>query len=156
LARRSSCATVPGSGCARATAPIRTCSLRGFARLSPESRYRRFLTATPELTEEAVRYLTEIDHHDHEAIAALDEEIGEGIGIARYVRNPERPDDREPRAAVIGSRGTSPATKRLPRDHSSTSVPTPFACQSSISVTATSDTSCREHPRLTSATITSL
>ena len=40
--------------------------LRGFERLSPESRYRRFLVAMPELSEEKVRYLTEIDHHDHE------------------------------------------------------------------------------------------
>src|SRR5664279_2996756 len=63
--------------------------LRGFARLSPESRYRRFLAAMPELSEEMVRYLTEIDHHDHEAIVALDERTGEGIGVARYVRDPE-------------------------------------------------------------------
>jgi hypothetical protein len=41
-----------------------------------------------------VRYLTEIDHHDHEAIAALDANTGEGIGVARYVRNPARPGSR--------------------------------------------------------------
>ena len=40
--------------------------LRGFKRLSPESRYRRFLAPMPELSESMVRYLTEIDHHDHE------------------------------------------------------------------------------------------
>ena len=43
--------------------------LRGFERLSPGARYRRFLAAMPELSEEMVRYLTEIDHRDHEAIA---------------------------------------------------------------------------------------
>jgi len=32
--------------------------LRGFERLSPESRYRRFLAGMPELSEEKVRYLT--------------------------------------------------------------------------------------------------
>jgi hypothetical protein len=51
---------------------------RGFERLSLESRYKRFLVPIPELTESMVDYLTEFDHHDHEAIVALDEESGEG------------------------------------------------------------------------------
>ncbi|HSC04180.1 MAG TPA: GNAT family N-acetyltransferase [Solirubrobacteraceae bacterium] len=75
--------------------------LRGFERLSPESRYRRFLVPMPELREDAVRYLTDIDHHDHEAMIALDEENGEGIGVARYVRHPERPDAAEIAVTVI-------------------------------------------------------
>jgi GNAT superfamily N-acetyltransferase len=75
--------------------------LRGFERLSRESRYRRFLAPMPELSEEAVRYLTEIDHHDHEAIIGLDEETGEGIGVARYVRDPKRPDTAELAVTVI-------------------------------------------------------
>ena len=74
---------------------------RGFERLSPESRYRRFLAAMPELSEEKVRYLTEIDHHDHEAIIALDERTGEGIGVARYVRDPRHPDRAEVAVTVI-------------------------------------------------------
>ena len=52
--------------------------LRGFERLSPESRYLRFLAPMPELSEPTVRYLTEIDHHDHEAIIALDERRARG------------------------------------------------------------------------------
>lgn len=75
--------------------------LRGFARLSPESRYRRFLATRLELSEAMVRYLTEIDHHDHEALAALDGKTGEGIGVARYVRNPQRPDVAEVAVTVI-------------------------------------------------------
>jgi GNAT superfamily N-acetyltransferase len=75
--------------------------LRGFERLSPESRYRRFLAAMPELSEEKVRYLTEIDHHDHEAIIALDERTGERIGVARYIRDPERRDAAEVAVTVI-------------------------------------------------------
>ena len=75
--------------------------LRGFERLSPGSRYRRFLAAMPELSEEKVRYLTEIDNHDHEAIIALDEKTGEGIGVARYVRDPQRPDVAEVAVTVI-------------------------------------------------------
>ena len=75
--------------------------LRGFERLSPESRYRRFLAAMPELSEERVRYLTEIDHHDHEAIAAVDEQTGDGIGVARYIRDPHRRDVAEVAVTVI-------------------------------------------------------
>ena len=75
--------------------------LRGFERLSPESRYRRFLVAMSELSEDAVRYLTEIDHHDHEAMVALSEETGEGIGVARYVRHPDRRDAAELAVTVI-------------------------------------------------------
>jgi GNAT superfamily N-acetyltransferase len=75
--------------------------MRGFDRLSDESRYRRFLAPMPELTEPMVDYLTEVDHHDHEAIVALDERTGEGIGVARYVRTPERPLAAEVAVTVI-------------------------------------------------------
>ena len=75
--------------------------LRGFARLSPESRYRRFLAPTAELSEATVRYLTEIDHHSHEAMIALDEQTGERIGVARYVRDPDQPDVAELAVTVI-------------------------------------------------------
>ena len=75
--------------------------LRGFAHLSKESRYRRFLVPKPELSEANIHYLTEIDHHDHEAMIALDEATGEGIGVARYVRNSERPDAAEVAVTVI-------------------------------------------------------
>jgi GNAT superfamily N-acetyltransferase len=75
--------------------------LRGFGRLSEESRYRRFLASKPELSEANIRYLTEIDHHDHEAMIALDEATGEGIGVARYVRDSERPAAAEVAVTVI-------------------------------------------------------
>lgn len=45
--------------------------LRGFERLSAESRYRRFLAPMPHQTESMIRYLTEIDHRDHEAVSEL-------------------------------------------------------------------------------------
>jgi hypothetical protein len=54
--------------------------LRGFERLSPESRCRRFLAAMPELSEEKVRYLTEVDHHDQEAIIAQTKRPATGSG----------------------------------------------------------------------------
>lgn len=34
-----------------------------------------------------LRYFTEIDHHDHEALGAADHADGRGVGIARYVRS---------------------------------------------------------------------
>lgn len=74
---------------------------RAFARLSPESRYRRFLIATPRLDERMLRQLMAVDHHDHEAIAAFEEATGEGIGVARYVRDPERPEAAEAAVTVI-------------------------------------------------------
>ncbi len=80
--------------------PDRELLLRGFERLSPESRYRRFLAATPELSAPMVDYLTAVDHHDHEAIVALDES-GEGVGVARYVRHPDRADAAEAAVTVI-------------------------------------------------------
>jgi GNAT superfamily N-acetyltransferase len=75
--------------------------LCGFERLSPESRYRRFLAPMPQLSEAMVRHLIEVDHHDHEAIIALDEESGEGIGVVRYFRITERRDAAEFAVTVI-------------------------------------------------------
>jgi GNAT superfamily N-acetyltransferase len=56
-----------------------------FARLSDESRYRRFFTPIRELPGDTVSYLTQVDHHDHEALIAVSD-AGEMIGVARYVR----------------------------------------------------------------------
>jgi GNAT superfamily N-acetyltransferase len=75
--------------------------LRGFERLSEESRYRRFLCSMPELSEQMVRYLTDVDHHDHEAVVALDAATGEGVGVARYVRDRDRPERAEAAVTVI-------------------------------------------------------
>jgi GNAT superfamily N-acetyltransferase len=69
--------------------------------LSPESRYRRFLAPMPRLPEAAVRYLTDIDHHDHEAMIALDEQGTEALGVARYVRDRERPEAAEVAVTVV-------------------------------------------------------
>jgi len=61
----------------------------GFERLSPESRYRRFFRPLDRLSPRDLAYLTEIDHHDHEALAAIDPQADELVGIARYVRGAE-------------------------------------------------------------------
>ena len=58
----------------------------GFERLGPQSRYQRFFAPTSRLTDRQLEYLTDIDHHDHEALVAVDEDTGDGVGIARFVR----------------------------------------------------------------------
>jgi RimJ/RimL family protein N-acetyltransferase len=59
-------------------------------RLSPESRYRRFLAPLGDPTEEMLRYLCEVDGVDHVAIIAvkdsLDLKTEDAIGVARFVR----------------------------------------------------------------------
>jgi acetyltransferase (GNAT) family protein len=74
--------------------------VQGFEHLSPESRYRRFLTPMHELDERTLRDLTDLDHRDHEAMIALDDS-GEGLGVARYVRSAARPDTAEVAVAVV-------------------------------------------------------
>jgi RimJ/RimL family protein N-acetyltransferase len=74
---------------------------RGFERLSERSRYRRFLSPRGPLTEAELRYFTEVDHHDHEALVAVDPETGEGVGVARFVRSTEEPKVAELAVAVV-------------------------------------------------------
>ena len=61
----------------------------GFEALSPESRYRRFFAPLARLSDMDLRYLTEVDHSNHEAIIAFDPETGGTAGVARFVRTPE-------------------------------------------------------------------
>lgn len=75
--------------------------LDAFERLSPESRYRRFFAATPRLRAGQLRYLTEVDHHTHEALAAVDPDTGEGLGIARFIRSPDDAAIAEIAVAVV-------------------------------------------------------
>lgn len=73
----------------------------GFERLSERSRYRRFLAPHGSLSQEELRYFTEIDHHDHEALVAIDPASGEGVGVARYIRSHEDPALAEMAVAVL-------------------------------------------------------
>ena len=58
-----------------------------FARLSPESRRRRYLIAKNALTAKELNYLSEIDPCTHAAFAGFDERDGSMVGISRYVRH---------------------------------------------------------------------
>jgi RimJ/RimL family protein N-acetyltransferase len=75
----------------------------GMQRLSPESRYRRFFAPTSKLSQSQLRYLTEVDHHDHEALVALEPGTGHGIGVARFVRSPRDPELAEVAVVVADS-----------------------------------------------------
>ena len=73
----------------------------GFARLSPESRRLRFLRRKDELSAAELRYFTDVDHHDHEALGALDHAAGRGVGVARYVRDTGDPQSAEIAVTVV-------------------------------------------------------
>jgi RimJ/RimL family protein N-acetyltransferase len=62
--------------------------IEGFARLSPQSRRSRFLGPKDQLTAAETRYFTDVDHHDHEALVAVDAVDGRAVGTARYIRDP--------------------------------------------------------------------
>lgn len=68
--------------------------LDAFHRLSPASRYRRFMSHMGTLSPEVLRYLTDVDPHDHVALAAFDPSLdGEPIvGVARCIRLSGEPD----------------------------------------------------------------
>ena len=72
----------------------------GFARLSERSRRFRFLGKKDSLTVAELRYLTCIDHRDHEALGVLSPD-GRGIGVARYVRDSEDPGRAEIAVTVV-------------------------------------------------------
>ncbi len=62
-----------------------------FARMTPESRRRRFLGPKRELSARELEYLTAIDHVRHDAIAAVDQRDGSIVGVGRYAHADDRP-----------------------------------------------------------------
>lgn len=67
--------------------------IEGLARLSPASRYLRFHSSVERLSEAQLDELTQVDHHDHDAIVAVDLHRPDrpGIGVARFIREPYEP-----------------------------------------------------------------
>ena len=81
-----------------------TLLLRGFERLSIESRYRRFFTPKKALSPVEVKYFTDCDGINHFAIGALVERADgseEGVGVARFVRVPADPLAAEAALTII-------------------------------------------------------
>jgi len=86
----------------------------GFEQLSPESRYRRFFSPLDRLGARDLSYLTEVDHHDHEALIAHSER-GDPLGVARYIRGAD-PHKAEVAVVVVDEwHGRGVATELLTR-----------------------------------------
>jgi hypothetical protein len=86
----------------------------GFARLSARSRRLRFPTPKTALSPAELRYFTDVDHHDHEALGALNHPGGRGVGIARYVRDADDPQTAEIAVTIIDDRqGRGPGTELM-------------------------------------------
>jgi GNAT superfamily N-acetyltransferase len=85
-----------------------------FTRLSPESRYQRFFAPVERLSESDLTYLTEIDHHLHEALVAIDPEDGGLVGVARYVceKPEEGPEGGTPALGTLKPAGLTATTLR--------------------------------------------
>jgi GNAT superfamily N-acetyltransferase len=72
----------------------------GLRRISPETAMRRFLSVKVRFTEAELRYLTEVDQHDHIALVAVDARDPQMlIAVARCVRVSE---DTADMAVVVG------------------------------------------------------
>ena len=71
--------------------------LDGFTQLSPESKYRRFLSPLRVLSEARLRFLTEPDFVNHFAyVAELSAKAGRpGVGVGRWIRDGAEPDRAE-------------------------------------------------------------
>jgi GNAT superfamily N-acetyltransferase len=85
----------------------------GFERLSPESRYRRFFAPLERLTDRDLAYLTEVDHHYHEALIGFDAASGEPVGVARFVRSADAEDAEVAVTVVDHWQGRGAATALL-------------------------------------------
>ncbi len=73
-----------------------------YARLSPQSKYRRFMSGKPHLSAAETRYLTEIDGSDHCALVAVASQGPPAIlAVGRYVRLHDDPEVAE-FAIVVG------------------------------------------------------
>ena len=77
---------------------------RGLHRLSERSVYRRFLSPKPGFTTSELRYLTEVDGHDHMALVLEDPDApGELIAVGRWVRLVNEPEAAEIAITVADS-----------------------------------------------------
>jgi RimJ/RimL family protein N-acetyltransferase len=62
-----------------------------MSRLSAESWYLRFGSAKPRLPGRELGFLLDVDHHDNEALTAIDPSTGQVVAVGRYVQVPEEP-----------------------------------------------------------------
>ena len=72
-----------------------------FGRLSADSRRRRFLSPKGRLSVTELRYLTEVDHHRHEALVAVTPDDAELVGVARFIKLEDEPEAAEAAITVV-------------------------------------------------------
>jgi RimJ/RimL family protein N-acetyltransferase len=85
---------------------------RAYANLGEQSRYRRFFTAIPELSDHTLKAAVEVDHENHEALVATPLRSAEILAECRFVRSPDRPDTADVGVTVIDAwqgRGLGPS-----------------------------------------------
>jgi RimJ/RimL family protein N-acetyltransferase len=90
----------------------------GYRRLDAESRYHRFLSSVPQLTETMLDHLVDgVDGVDHVALVMIafdDEWRSTPAGVARMIRYPEAPDTADVAVTVAPAfRGRGAATALL-------------------------------------------
>lgn len=73
----------------------------GFQKLSPESRYARFMLPSDRLSSVQLAYLTEVDFHNHVAWGVIDGE--EAVGVARFIRLDDEPNGADVAVTVLDS-----------------------------------------------------
>ena len=73
----------------------------GFERMSEESRYRRFMAHKKRLSERELDFFTRLDHASHEALGALEESSGDGVGVARLHRHEDDPSVAEAAVTIV-------------------------------------------------------
>ena len=78
---------------------------RQFARMSPDSRYRRFFSGIQELSPEMLEYLTVVDGVNHFALVAVTDSLDlkreVGLGVGRFVRLSDEHDVAEAAVTVV-------------------------------------------------------
>ena len=82
--------------------------LEGFYELSEESKYLRFFSWKREMSRKEIKKYTNIDYENNFALGAIIEVTGndgkpreKGIGVARFVRDPQNPSAAEMAVVVI-------------------------------------------------------
>lgn len=96
-----------GDGTTLVIRPIRSedksLLLDGFNRLSERSRFFRFFTKLPTLSNDQLHYLTEVDQESHSAwvAGAIEDDRETGVGVVRWIRLRHEPATAEVAITVV-------------------------------------------------------